>query len=180
MVSGVSSFLLQNKINAGSVSEFSQGVRTFVPSLNVCPVANSVDQFGRPGGYGSLNTLSAPGCYSIQQTINTENSLRPVISSHPLYKNIQAGIAGGVDTLYGMNNPGRGNMFNTYQFAMQEPGHPSCLTAVQNNLGAFGLPQAQCKGMLSDDYDMVSSIVGSNTKNDRIKNTFQGFNIKPM
>lgn len=104
----VSSFLSTNNLSGvGSIAEFTQGTRTFVPMFNVCPVATAFDQFGRAGGYGSLNVLNAPGCYSPSETIENENSLRPVLSSNPLYKNIQSGVGGnGASTLFGQSLPG--------------------------------------------------------------------------
>jgi hypothetical protein len=152
MVSAISSFLNQNKIGGvGSIAEFSQGARTFVNSLNVCPVATAFDQFGRPSGYGALNTLTAPGCYSSIQIIQNENSLRPQLSSNPLYKNIQSGLGGnGADTLFGMRNPGRG-----YGFALQYPvqffnNSDGC----QDNPKVYGLSskvQGQCNNPVYDN-----------------------------
>lgn len=109
-----SSYIINNKVaNVGAIAEFSQGARTFVPAFNTCPVANTQDNFGRYSGPGALNTLTAPGCYSAQPIILNENSLRPVLASNPLYKNVQAGLGGnGADTLFGMGLPGRGRPYS--------------------------------------------------------------------
>lgn len=100
--------LATNKLSGvNSISEFSAGTRVFVPSFNVCPIATAYDQFGRASGYGALNTLTAPGCFSSLETIMNENSLRPVLASNPLYKNIQSGIGGNSgSTLFGAKLPG--------------------------------------------------------------------------
>jgi hypothetical protein len=158
-MSSVTPYLNQNKLGGvGSIAEFTQGTRTFVNSLNVCPVATAFDQFGRPSGYGALNTLTAPGCYSPIQIIQNENSLRPQLASNPLYKNIQSGLGGnGADTLFGMRNPGRG-----YGFALGFPAQmfnnsPGC----QQNPKAYGL-STQVKGNCVDDnYNYGPGLIGT-------------------
>jgi hypothetical protein len=127
----------------GSVAEFSQGSRTFVPAFNNCIKANSVDQFGRPAGFGSLDTVSQGGCYSPLTIMENENSLRSVLSSNPLYRNIQSGIGnGGASTLFGGRVPG----------------------LAYNNRGVFNLNvdnSAACQTLKVSDYKYPESYLKS-------------------
>ena len=127
----------------GSIAEFSQGSRTFVPAFNNCIKANSVDQFGRPAGSGSLDTVSQGGCYSASTIMENENSLRSVLSSNPLYRNIQSGIgSGGGSTLFGGRVPG----------------------LAYNNRGVFNLiadNSAACQTSKTSDYKYPESYLKS-------------------
>lgn len=175
-MSQISSFLSTNQLSGvNSIAEFSAGARIFVPSFNVCPVATAFDQFGRPSGYGALNTISAPGCYSPAETIDNENSLRPVLASNPLYKNIQTGISGnGADTLFGQRLPGRG-----YTFSIQMPqrvaNQAKCQVQQQaipfwqypDNFVIGSEADASCNP--GEATDAVTSFVGGTRSNDRMK-----------
>ena len=150
-MSQISSFLSTNNLSGvNSIAEFTQGTRTFVPSFNVCPVATAFDQFGRAGGYGSLNTLSAPGCYSPAETIENENSLRPVLASNPLYKNIQSGVGGnGASTLFGQSLPGLAwNQKRNYPITVSNAA--SCQVG-QNQISYWNYPQSYKSSKLSCD-----------------------------
>ncbi len=166
---------LSNQTISGvdSISNFSQAARTFVSQFNVCPARPAFDQFGRPSGYGALNTLNAPGCFSPMETILNENSLRPVLASQPLYKNVQSGVGiGSADTLFGMRTPGRGNAFQQV-FTMQA-GNPSakCITS---NPGAYMFPPEYAASKYNDlpcnnqNFDALASFVGGSSTSDGIK-----------
>ena len=166
---------LSNQTISGvdSISNFSQAARTFVSQFNVCPARPAFDQFGRPSGYGALNTLNAPGCFSPMETILNENSLRPVLASQPLYKNIQSGVGiGAADTLFGQRTPGRGNAFSQV-FAMQA-GNPSakCITS---NPDAYQFPASYASSQYNNlpctnqNFDALASFVGGSSQNDVIK-----------
>jgi len=163
--------LINNLIGGvDSIANFSQAARTFVPSFNVCPKRPAFDQYGRPSGYGALNTLSAPGCFSIEETILNENSLRPPLSSNPLYKNIQSGVGGhGADTLFGMGLPGRGYAYGqNFNFNVNNAG--KCI--VQPNLqGAYDFPASmmQSDAACYNDVDLLPSVMGGGRTSDMIK-----------
>ena len=145
----LSAFLNSNKIGGvGSISEFSAGTRIFVPSLGVCGIkALSQDQFGRFAGAGSLNTLTNPGCNSPLAIMLNENSLRPVLSSNPLYVNIQSGIGnGGIDTMFGARNPGRA-WTNRQVFGLNIDNSAICSNTnpSDNNHPASQLTKKQCR-----------------------------------
>ena len=140
----LSAFLNSNKIGGvSSISEFSAGTRIFVPSLGVCGIkALSQDQFGRFAGAGSLNTLTNPGCNSPLAIMLNENSLRPVLSSNPLYVNIQSGIGnGGIDTMFGARNPGRA-WTNRQVFGLNIDNSAACQTT---NPSEYNYPPKQLK-----------------------------------
>ena len=175
-MSQISSYLSTNQLSGvGSIAEFSQGARTFVPSFNVCPIASAVDQFGRPSGYGALNTITAPGCYSPNETIDNENSLRPVLSSNPLYKNIQTGFSGnGGDTLFGARLPGRGFTFQA-QYPVTVANQAKCQVP-ERALGFWQYPSEYVTGPYAqsgcnpgDSIDTIPSFVGGTRSNDRFE-----------
>lgn len=152
-MSQVSSFLTTNRLSGtNSIAEFTAGTRIFVPSFNVCPVATAFDQFGRASGYGALNTLSAPGCYSPEETIQNENSLRPVLSSNPLYKNIQSGVGGnGASTLFGQALPGLSwNQKRNYPITVSNAAN--CQVG-DNQVAYWNYPQSYLDSKLSCSAD---------------------------
>jgi hypothetical protein len=105
-----SQYLINNQLgNVNGVAQFSQGARTFVPQFNVCPARVATTQDGRLASAGSVNALTAPGCFSPLPIIQNENSLRPVLASNPMYKNIQMGVGGGIGTMFGAKLPGPAN-----------------------------------------------------------------------
>jgi hypothetical protein len=105
-----SQFIINNQLgNVGGLAQFSQGARTFVQQFNVCPARVATTQDGRLASAGSVNALTAPGCFSPMPIIQNENSLRPVLASNPMYKNIQMGVGGGASTLFGAKLPGPAN-----------------------------------------------------------------------
>ncbi len=108
-MSVISGKLLQQKISAGSVGEFGQGLRTFVPMYQICPPRGAFDTYGRDAPPQSIDTQTCPGGYPSLARIEVENSLRPFIS--PLYFNLPIGISGGADTLFGRVNVSRPNAF---------------------------------------------------------------------
>jgi hypothetical protein len=153
-----------------SIANFSQAARTFVPSFNVCPQHPAYDQYGRPSGYGALNTLSAPGCFSIEETILNENSLRPPLSSNPLYKNIQAGVGGnGADTMFGMGLPGRAYSYGQ-NFNFNINNASKCIVP-QYLQGAYNFPENMLgdSGSCYQDVDMLPGAVASGRTSDMIK-----------
>ena len=157
-----------------SIANFSVAARTFVPALNVCPKATAFDQYGRPSGFGGLNTLTAPGCYSPEETILNENSLRPPLSSNPLYKNIQAGIGGyGVDTMYGLGLPGRGYAY-AQQFNFDVNNSAACM--IDPSLIPYYqfTPEQRANLMQSCNpnasVDLLGSVIGGSRNSDVIKN----------
>lgn len=101
--------LLQTKISAGSVGQYSQGLRTFVPEFQVCPSRYSFDQYGRDAPPDSIDTQTCPGAFPSSLRIDVENSLRPFVS--PTYFNLPVGISGGSDTMFGHVNTGRLSAF---------------------------------------------------------------------
>ena len=101
--------LLQNKISAGSVGQFGQGLRTFVPQFQVCPARYAYDQYGRTAPPDSIDTETCPGGFPAELRISVENSLRPFIS--PNYFNLPIVISGGTDTLFGHVNTNRKSAF---------------------------------------------------------------------
>ena len=153
-----------------SIANFSQATRTFVPSFNVCPTHPAYDQFGRPSGYGALNTLSAPGCFSIEETILNENSLRPPLSSNPLYKNIQAGVGGnGADTMFGMSVPGRAYAYGqNFNFNIN---NASKCVVPQNMQGAYNFPADMLGngGNCYNEVDALPGIMAGSRNSDMIK-----------
>ena len=108
-MSVVSGQLLQNKISAGSVGQFGQGLRTFVPQFQVCPARYAFDQYGRNASPDSIDTETCPGGFPADLRISVENSLRPFVS--PTYFNLPIGISGGTDTLFGHVNVNRKSAF---------------------------------------------------------------------
>ena len=105
-----SQFIINNQLgNLGGVAQFSQGARTFVQQFNVCPARVASTQDGRLASAGSVNALTAPGCFSPMPIIQNENSLRPVLASNPMYKNVQMGFGGGLGTMFGAKLPGPAN-----------------------------------------------------------------------
>jgi len=108
-MSVVSGQLVQNKISAGSVGQFGQGLRTFVPQFQVCPARYAFDQYGRDAPADSINTETCPGGFPAALRISVENSLRPFVS--PTYFNLPIGISGGADTLFGQVNVNRKTAF---------------------------------------------------------------------
>jgi hypothetical protein len=101
--------LLQNKVSAGGVGQFGQGLRTFVPQFQVCPARYAYDQYGRDAPPDSINTETCPGGFPADLRISVENSLRPFVS--PTYFNLPIGISGGSDTLFGRVNVNRKSAF---------------------------------------------------------------------
>jgi len=154
-----------------SIANFSVAARTFVPSFNVCPKRPAVDQFGRPSGYGALDTLSAPGCYSIEETILNENSLRPPLSSNPLYKNIQAGIGGnGADTMFGLGLPGRAYTYGQ-NFNFNVNNGAKCIVPSQfQNAYNFTPEMLAQSGQCYQDSDMLPGVIGANRTSDVVVN----------
>jgi len=152
-----------------SIANFSQAARTFVPSFNVCPKHPAVDQYGRPSGYGAINSLSAPGCFSIEETILNENSLRPPLSSNPLYKNIQAGVGGnGADTMFGMGLPGRAYAYGQ-NFNFNINNASKCIVNPRLQ-GAYNFPESMMgeSGQCYNSVDSLPGVMGSNRTSDMI------------
>ena len=112
-MSVVSGKLLQSKISAGSVAEFGQSLRTFVPQFQVCPARGGFDYAGREAPPDSINTQSCPGAYPSSLRIEVENSLRPFIS--PTYFNLPIGVSGNADTMFGRQNTSRLSAFGYQQ-----------------------------------------------------------------
>lgn len=136
-MSNPASYLINNKVGGvGAIAQFSIGARTFVPNFNSCPIHTTTDHYGRFAPSDSLNTYgygSAPGCFSPQPIILNENSLRPVLSSNPLYKNIQAGLGGnGADTLFGAAVPGRANSIGQVAAIAAYNSEPQCFLGKQH------------------------------------------------
>ncbi len=125
-MSDISSFMINSKrANVDGIAQFSQGARTFVQQFNVCPARVASTQDGRMASVGSVNALTAPGCFSPLPIIQNENSLRPVLASNPQFKNVQLGVGGGASTMFGAKLPGQANYLGLgYDFAVQL-GNPS-------------------------------------------------------
>jgi len=166
-----SQYIINNKNSAAdSIAQFSQAARTFVPAYNVCPVANNTDNMGRLGGYGSLNTLTAAGCWSPLEIIMNENSLRPVLSSNPLYKNIQYGVgSNSVDTLYGASLPGRGYAYSqNYDLSIDNRANQQ-LPSSAAQYYQFGPKYTAAAGSGNVNADMTASIMGGQRTSDVMK-----------
>ncbi len=117
----VSGKLLQTKITAGSVAEFGQSLRTFVPQFQVCPARGAFDYAGREAPPDSIDTQRCPGAYPSSLRIDVENSLRPFVS--PTYFNLPLGVSGNADTMFGSQNVSRLSAFGyqqTYPIPLQE------------------------------------------------------------
>jgi hypothetical protein len=125
-MSSISSYLINNK-NGGvdGIAQFSQGARTFVQQFNVCPARVASTQDGRMASAGSVNSLTAPGCFSSMPIIQNENSLRPVLASNPMYKNIQIGVGGGQSTLFGAKLPGQAKVLDMTYNVPVRMGNPA-------------------------------------------------------
>jgi hypothetical protein len=169
-MSNPASYLIPNKIGGvNAIAQFSVGARMFVPNFNSCPIHTTTDHYGRFAPAGSLNTLgygSAPGCFSSQPIILNENSLRPVLSSNPLYKNIQAGIGGnGADTLFGAAVPGRANSIGQVATMAANNLKPKCILGKQhykNYIPAFDPSQNPLDNMpCFQNGDVYNSFVGT-------------------
>ena len=159
--------LITSKIGGvNSVAAYSQAARSFVPDLTMNMPANDVDQFGRFGGIGSLSTLTVG--HSSEQIIFNENSLRPVLASNPLYKNIQSGIGGGADTLFGLKYPNR-NVFYGNEVGLKV-GQPKweCSKAVAMNPTVYGLKQDQVCTPVQQYNDYAISSLASGKHSDNI------------
>ena len=105
--------LIQTKISAGSVGEFGQSLRTFVPEFQVCPARPAFDYAGREAAPDSINTLQCPGAFPASLRIDVENSLRPFVS--PTYFNLPIGISGNADTMFGQQATSRLSAFGYQQ-----------------------------------------------------------------
>jgi len=112
-MSVVNGQLVQTKITAGSVGEFGQSLRTFIPQFQVCPPRAAFDYAGREAPEDSLNTQTCPGAYPSSLRIEVENSLRPFVS--PPYFNLPIGIGGTADTMFGRQNTSRIGAFGYAQ-----------------------------------------------------------------
>jgi hypothetical protein len=117
-MSVVSGKLVQTKISAGSVAEFGQSLRTFVPQFQVCPARGAFDYAGREAPPDSIDTQKCPGAYPSSLRIEVENSLRPFVS--PTYWNLPLGISGNADTMFGRQNTSRLSAFG-YQQTLPVP-----------------------------------------------------------
>jgi hypothetical protein len=174
-MSQLSGYLTTNRLSgAGSIAQFSHGVRTFVPPANTCGImASTNDQFNRQAGYGSLNVLTNPGCTDPQEIMLNENSLRPVLASNPLYKNIQAGIGGnGASTLFGQKLPGLGwNNRQTYQLNVNNSAH---CASNPNHAGFYNYPAGYVNDSKCSNLDMIPSFVGSR-HTDMISNQLRSY-----
>lgn len=112
-MSVVNGQLVQTKITAGSVGEFGQSLRTFIPQFQVCPPRAAFDYAGREAPEDSLNTQTCPGAYPASLRIEVENSLRPFVS--PTYFNLPIGIGGTADTMFGQQATSRIGAFGYAQ-----------------------------------------------------------------
>jgi hypothetical protein len=154
-MSDISSNLINSKRGGvGGIAQFSQGARTFVREFNVCPARVATTQDGRLASAGSVNSLTAPGCFSPLPIIQNENSLRPVLASNPQFKNVQLGVGGGASTLFGLKVPGQANTLDmTYDMAVQ-----------------MGNPSKKCDPMAKyySEYPYDPSFDGKDCVNDRM------------
>ena len=112
-MSVISGQLVQTKISAGSVGEFGQSLRTFVPDFQVCPARPAFDYAGREASPDSINTQQCPGAFPASLRIDVENSLRPFVS--PTYFNLPIGISGNADTMFGQQATSRLSAFGYQQ-----------------------------------------------------------------
>jgi hypothetical protein len=178
-MSNPASYLINNKIGGvNAIAQFSVGARMFVPNFNSCPIHTTTDHYGRFAPASSLNTYgygSAPGCFSSQPIILNENSLRPVLSSNPLYKNIQAGLGGnGADTLFGAAVPGRANSIGQVAVNVSNNLDQRCFLGKQHSKNYIPVVDAANNpvdgmGCFGQSGDVYNSFVGSRFS-DIIKN----------
>ena len=166
-MSDISSNLINSKRGGvGGIAQFSQGARTFVKEFNVCPARVATTQDGRLASAGSVNALTAPGCFSPLPIIQNENSLRPVLASNPQYKNTQLGVGGGASTLFGMKVPGQANVLNmTYDMAVQM-GNPA--------------PKCDVNAKYYQDYRYDPMFDGKDCVNDRMVPSYTQRNSDTM
>jgi len=107
-----------------------------------------------------LNVLTNPGCTDAQEIMLNENSLRPVLASNPLYKNIQAGIGGnGASTLFGAKLPGLG-WSNRQTFNMKLNNSAHC-SQNPSHIGFYNYPAGYLNNSQCSDLDQLPSFQGS-------------------